>query len=107
MIYVLAGDYRQFQSFLHEFHLREDFGRACSGGGCQRGQVRYLSNYDTLRGRQNILVLTYGTWKERKDALEIEDYCQVVDIPFMPVPDLKRQRYVRERAAQRPLNKGW
>ena len=105
MIYVLTKDYRQFQNFMQQFHLREDFASqgcipesACIRGSCRRGQVRYLGfpAAELLRGNRNTLVLTWGTWFERPDANEAEALCKAYDIPMVAVPDLPRARAMRE-----------
>jgi hypothetical protein len=101
MIYVMAGNYQQFQGFLQEFQLREDFGNNyCSVHGCRRGQVRYLGEsidmLDRIRGGRSI-VLRWGTWFERRDASMVEDFCKALDIPLVEVPDLHRARALKER----------
>lgn len=95
MIYVFTENYRQFQGFLHEHHLREQQGNI--------GQVRYLGDaYGTLQGIREGIVLAWGTWQRRLDAEEVQAYCRYRDIPFLPVPDLRRERYLREQRARKP-----
>ena len=95
MIYVFTKDYRQFQNFMQEFRLREDFGDSPD----RRGQVRYLSQpvSQRIRGQRGALVLTWGTWFERPDAQEAEALCKAYDIPMVAVPDLPRARAMREQ----------
>ena len=109
MIYVLTGDYRQFQNFMHEFRLREDFagctGPTCSHAGCKRGQVRYLREPAdvTLAGIDHFnLVLAWGTWKERRDGFFVQDYCAARGITFLEVPETRREIEAR-RAYNRAL----
>ena len=94
MIYVLTGHYSQFQNFAHEFGLRENFGPA------KRGHVRYLSDMHRLMGLDRGIVLTWGTWFERQDRAEIEDYCKARDIPFLVVPDLRRIRHFSKQGKE-------
>lgn len=102
MIYVLTGNHQQFQGFMHEYWLRQDFGDSCKAEGCRRGHVRYLSEpyLPHLEGVRNAIVLAWGTWFERRDSEEIRDFCASRDIPFLEVPDLRRQRARREHPEQ-------
>lgn len=94
MIYVLAGDHRQFRNFCFEFMLRED------------GQVRYLADAQrALLGLDRAIVLCWGTWYERPDAREIEAHCAARDIPFIVVPDLRRARYFKEQFQRESPNR--
>lgn len=110
MIYVFTGNYQQFQNFMQQHQLREDFGVRCNINGCKRGQVRYLGSeghtWERLEGNRNAIVLCWGTYYERRDAPEVEDRCRAMDIPFVVVPDLARQRAQREHP-ERFQHKRW
>lgn len=95
MIYVFTKNRAQFESFLHEFHLRADYGR----GDNRKGQCCPLHRPKQLYGIRNAIVLAWGTWRQHRDAAEIQDHCKVCDIPFLEVPDLRRARYMQEQRA--------
>jgi hypothetical protein len=106
MIFVYTKDYRQFQSFMQEFHLREDFtggfGRNCSPAGCTRGQVRYISSpvEQHLAGLDHHnLVLAWGTWRDRRDASYVQDFCTARGISFVEVPETRREQEARRQHA--------
>lgn len=96
MIFVFTADHHQYQSFLHEFRLRTHQGN----GGNREGQVRPLVDRDSLRGYDSAIVLAWGTYENRRDYNEVMDYCASRDIPFIPVPDLKRARFFREQSTR-------
>ena len=92
MIYVLTKDYAVFQSFLHEFHLREHFGN----GGNREGQCVYLQDESWFRSVDRGLVLLWGPPVNREWVYAVRERCIALDIPMMEVPDLRRARHHRE-----------
>jgi hypothetical protein len=93
MIYVLTANQQQFQNFLQEFHCREHFG----SGGNREGQVRRLFEPRQLRGIDRALVLTWGEYGRCIHATELINICAARDIAVVHVPDLRRERYFREK----------
>lgn len=98
MIYVFTESRSQFESFMHEFRLRAHYGQ----GGNREGQVIPLYEVNQLRGIDSALVLAWGTWYAHRDADEIQAICRLRDIPFVVIPDLKRQRARRDHPEASP-----
>ena len=65
MIYIFSGTYRQAEHFARECRLSPR-------------EYRYISDIYMVKGLRDIRYKRIGTWHERKDVNEIQEYLNII-----------------------------
>ncbi len=92
-LFVLCESHSVFNSFCHDYRLREHFGSSSD----MRGQVQYLapSDLDHLRGRCPVLVLVPEGPRSIRMLDAIHELSEVPSVVVVDVPECQRFQAMR------------
>lgn len=72
--YILAGDREQARTLANRMNL----------GASEWG---YIASPESLQGIRDQVILTYGTWKSRKDLIEVMGMARLRDMTILYIDD--------------------
>jgi hypothetical protein len=77
IIYIVAGNYREFADYTRKKQW-EFMNASTTSVGDIMPEYRYVYGVDTLRGLSTIKGVYIGTWRMRKDIEAIQEYINII-----------------------------